>query len=715
MELLIPLSASILAIVVALLLGMWVLRQNPGNQKMIEISEAVHAGGSAFLKREYSYIFPIAIAIALVIYVALPIAGESVGLTGKIAGFSWEDSWKVAVDFLIGAALSALAGYLGMAVTTRSASRAAEAAKKGMGACLTVAFRAGAVMGMSVVGLALLGVTGLYIAFGATPEVVPLIVGLGFGASLISMFIRVGGGIYTKAADLAADLVGKVEAGIPEDDPRNPAVIADNVGDNVGDCAGMGSDVFESYIVIAIAAMLLGYFAFHKSDLWNSAVIFPLLICAAGIFGSIVGLLVVRSGWKGKPMSALNLSFYVTVVVAAILSYIFASWLFASKPTLMNTLVLCSIMGFLVVILLEKIADYYTSYSYPPVRSISEASQTGAPTNFLTGLSVGLKSTFPSMLVLVTAIILSYALGYITAPQDVDRTLAGIYATAITTAAMLSLSGIIMSIDSFGPVSDNANGIVEMANLGEEIRKVTDVLDALGNTTKATTKGFAIGSAALSALALFHAFRVDAAKGLNYLGMQIPEFSLTDPLVIIGLLVGGLLPFYFSSFLLLAVGKTGMKMVEEVRRQFREIKGILEGTAKPDYARCVDIATRGALRELAVPAILAILTPILLGVLFGVRAVGGLLIGSIVSGVFLAFWMTNAGGALDNAKKYIELGNYGGKGSEAHKVAVMGDTVGDPLKDTAGPAINPLIKVLQTISIIFLPLFLATGFIALYL
>ncbi|RLI02914.1 sodium-translocating pyrophosphatase, partial [Candidatus Bathyarchaeota archaeon] len=390
MELIVPLIASISAIIAAIIFALWVLKQDPGNPTMREISEAVRMGGAAFLKREFTYIFPIAVVLAIIIYLALPFAGEATGLAGKISGFSWSDSWKIAVDFLIGAGLSALAGYLGMAVTTRSASRAAEAAKKGIGSCLTVSFRAGAVMGMCVAGLALLGVTGLYIAFGAHPDVVPLIVGLGFGASLISMFIRVGGGIYTKAADLGADLVGKVEAGIPEDDPRNPAVIADNVGDNVGDCAGMGSDVFESYIVIAIAAMLLGYFTFHGSYLWSNAVIFPLLLCAAGIFGSIIGALCVHSGWKGEPMRALNLAFYVTVVVAAILSYIFAGWMFGFGTPLANALLICSILGFIVVVLLEKIADYYTSYKYPPVRSISEASQTGAPTNFLTGLSVGL-------------------------------------------------------------------------------------------------------------------------------------------------------------------------------------------------------------------------------------------------------------------------------------------------------------------------------------
>ncbi|RLG91796.1 MAG: sodium-translocating pyrophosphatase [Candidatus Hecatellales archaeon] len=712
MELILPLIASIVAIAVAGVFASWVLKQDPGNPRMREISEAVRMGGNAFLKREYSYIFPIAVVLAVIIFLALPFAGEATGLAGKISGFSWGDSWKIAVDFLIGAGLSALAGYLGMAVTTRSASRAAEAAKKGMGPCLTVSFRAGAVMGMSVAGLALLGVAGSYLAFGATPEAVPLIVGLGFGASLISMFIRIGGGIYTKAADLGADLVGKVEAGIPEDDPRNPAVIADNVGDNVGDCAGMGADVFESYVVIAIAAMLIGFFAFRNTNLWNNSILFPLFLGAAGIFGSIVGSLCIHKGWKGDPMKALNLAFYVTVVVGTILTYIFAGWMFGFESLLTYTLLVCSILGFITVVMLEKTADYYTSYNYPPVRSISEASQTGPPTNFLTGLAVGLKSTFPSMIILVVAITISFILGYVSTPRGLEPNMVGIYATAITTMAMLSLSGIVMSIDSFGPVSDNANGIVEMANLGE-VREVTDKLDAIGNTTKATTKGFAIGSAALSALALFQAFRVDALRGLEFLGKPISGFFLTDPLVIIGLIVGGFLPFFFSSYLILAVGKTGMQMVNEVRRQFREIKGIMEGTAKPDYARCVDIATRGALKEFSVAALLAVLTPIVLGVVFGVRAVGGLLIGAIVSGVFLAFWMANGGAALDNAKKYIELGNFGGKGSDAHKTAVMGDTVGDPLKDTAGPSINPLIKVLQTISIIFLPVFLATGFLSL--
>ncbi|MEM4311946.1 MAG: sodium-translocating pyrophosphatase [Nitrososphaerales archaeon] len=710
--LILPLIASLSAILLAVIFSLWVLKQNPGNERMREISRAVNIGGVAFLKREYSYIFPIAIILALVIYLALPFAGEYTKLAGKIPGFSWDSSWKVSLGFLIGAGLSALAGYLGMAVTTRSASRAAEAARKGMSHCLTVSFRAGAVMGMSVVGLALLGVVGSYIIFGAQADVVPLIIGLGFGASLISMFIRVGGGIYTKAADLGADLVGKVEAEIPEDDPRNPAVIADNVGDNVGDCAGMGSDVFESYVVIAIASMLLGYFSFQGSELLEKAIIFPLVLGAASIFGSIIGSLFVNERIKMEPMKVLDLTFYITIVVSAALGFLFAGWIFGFGSLITNVLMVSSILGFIIVVLILRISDYFTSYKYNPVRLISEASQTGPSTNVLAGLSIGLRSTFPSMMVLVGAILISFVLGYISAPKGIDAMNFGIYTTAITTMGMLSLSGIIMSSDAFGPVSDNANGIVEMANLGE-VREVTDKLDAIGNTTKATTKGFAIGSAALSALALFQAFRIDSGKGLEFLGRKVPDFSLVDPLILIGLIVGGVLPFFFSSFLILAVGKTGMNMVNEVRRQFREIKGIMEGTNKPDYGRCVDIATRGALRELMMPAAMVIMTPILLGILFGVRAVGGLLIGAVISGVFLAFWMANGGGALDNAKKYIELGYYGGKKSEPHKTAVIGDTVGDPLKDTAGPAINPLIKVLQTISIVFLPVFIATGFLSL--
>jgi len=719
----ITLVAGIIAMVVAGIYAFWVLKQSPGTAKMREISDAVRVGGTTFLKREYTYIFPIAILIAIAIFVALPFAGESTGLAGIIAGLSWADSWKIAVDFLIGACLSALSGYLGMAMTTRSACRAAEAAKKGVGPCLAVSFRAGAVMGMCVAGLALLGVAGLYLAFGATPEIVPLLVGLGFGASIVSMFIRVGGGIFTKAADLGADLVGKVEAGIPEDDPRNPAVIADNVGDNVGDCAGMGADVFESYIVIVIAAMLLGFFVFRGTDLLDATVTYPLLLGAAGIFASIVGTLCVHSGWKREPMSALDLSFYVTVIVGIVLSFLFSGWMLGFGTPLANAISLCSIIGFIVVVLLEKTSDYYTSYNHPPVRSIAEASKTGASTNFLAGLSVGMKSTFPSMLIIVVAIIISFGLGYAVAPEG-SGLMYGIYTTAIATMAMLSLSGIVMSIDAFGPVSDNAGGVVEMAGLGEA-REVTDKLDAIGNTTKATTKGFAIGSAALSALALFQAFRFDAVEGMRYLveagrmpsgALALGEaFSLADPVLLIGLLVGGLLPFFFSSFLITAVERTGMAMVNEVRRQFKEMPGIMEGTTKPDYARCVDIATRGSIKELAIPGMLAIATPIILGIIFGVRAVGGLLVGVIISGIFLAFMMTNGGGAFDNAKKYIELGNLGGKGSEPHKVAVMGDTVGDPLKDTAGPSINPLVKVLQTISIIFLPVFLATGFVGIFL
>jgi len=706
-EVIFPLTGSLAAIITAITFALWVLRQNPGNERMREISKAVNIGGSAFLKREYTYIFPIAIALAIIIYLALPSIGEYTGLSEKLPGFSWDSSWKISLSFLIGAGLSALAGYLGMAVTTRSASRAAEAAKGGIGSCLTLSFRAGAVMGMSIVGLALLGVTILYIFFG--PKGIPFLVGLGFGASLISMFIRVGGGIYTKAADLGADLVGKVEAGIPEDDPRNPAVIADNVGDNVGDCAGMGSDVFESYTVITIASMLLGYFTFQNTEFWDKTILFPLILGASSIFASIIGSLFVNQKLKMEPMRVLDLAFYVTVVISGVLIYLFSLWIFGFNSFSL-TLIFCSLLGFLIVILLLRITDYFTSYKYKPVQVISEASQTGPSTNFLAGLAIGLKSTFPSMLVLVSAILVSFLLGYLFSP--VDPISGGIYATAITTMGMLSLSGIVMSMDSFGPVSDNANGVVEMAGL-EGVREITDKLDAIGNTTKATTKGFAIGSAALSALALFQAFRIDAVRGLEALGKKVPDFSLMDPLVIIGLIVGGLLPFFFSSFLILAVGKTGMAMVNEVRRQFREIKGIMDGSAKPDYAKCVDIATRGALKELLLPALLVIITPIILGLLFGVRAVGGLLIGSVISGVFLAFWMANGGGALDNAKKYIELGFFGGKGSETHKAAVMGDTVGDPLKDTAGPAINPLIKVLQTISIVFLPLYLSTGFLSL--
>jgi K(+)-stimulated pyrophosphate-energized sodium pump len=561
-------------------------------------------------------------------------------------------------------------------------------------------------MGMTVVGLDLLGLSLFYLVFSSTIVLQPAtLAGLGFGASLIAMFMRVSGGIYTKAADVGADLVGKVEAGIPEDDPRNPAVIADNVGDNVGDCAGMGADVYESYVVTSIAVMILGALIGTAGFL-----VYPLLLGAGGITGAIVGSFYVRKSINSNPLRALNITLVIAAVVTIVLDFAFGQILFGGS-TLGYYLFASAIVGIVVVVVIENVANYFTSYSYSPVKEIAESSQTGAATNFLAGFSTGLTSAAPSALVLVVAIIVSYSLGYFGSGGVV---LTGIYSTSVATMSMLSLTGIIMSIDSFGPITDNANGIVEMAGLESSVRTVTDELDALGNTTKATTKAFAVTSAALAAVAIFEAFQNEASRIIlgagaavinryasHMVGNQL-QFTLSDPYVVIGLLIGGLLPFYFSSFLIKAVGRAAYTIVNEVRRQFKEIPGIMEGTAKPDYAKAVGISTSAAIKELVKPGALAVVTPIAVGFLLGPLALGGLLIGSVVSGVFLAFTMTNSGAAWDNAKKYIETGKLGGKGSDAHKAAVMGDTVGDPFKDTAGPAINSLIKVVNTISIVFI-------------
>ncbi|PSN84364.1 sodium-translocating pyrophosphatase [Candidatus Marsarchaeota G1 archaeon OSP_D] len=672
---LIALIGSVIGLLYAVALIRNVLSHSPGTQEMKQLADYIKEGANAFLKREYLTITPIAVVIALVI-----------GLTVHPLGI-------VALGFVIGGALSAVAGYVSISTTVRSSSRTAEAAKKGLGEALTVAFRGGSVLGMLVPSLALLGLALFYMAFPSTAA----IVGFGFGASLVAMFIRVGGGIYTKAADLGADIVGKIEEGIPEDDPRNPGVIADNVGDNVGDCAGMGADVYESYIVTALAAMLLGALVFSSN---SPLVAYPLAIGGLGVIASIIGGLWIRKSVKGEPMSALNTALYIAAVVAIILDAIFTLKLFSG--VLSYALIGSIILGVLVVVLIERVTDYFTSYTYNPVKRIAESSQTGPATNFLTGFATGLSSTAPVALILVAAIIVSYLGGYYASG---GKPLFGVYSTAITTMSMLSLTGIILSIDAFGPITDNANGIVEMAHV-EGVREVTDKLDAMGNTTKATTKGFAIGSAALAALSLFIAFQREvSAIYLAHGDPQPPLFALYDPYVLVGLLIGGLLPFYYSSFLIGAVGRAGFRMVNEIRRQFREIPGLREGKAKPDYQKCVDISTQAALKELIAPGLLAILTPIVVGVLLGPVALGGLLIGSVVSGVFLALLMANAGAAWDNAKKYIEAGNFGGKGTPTHAAAVSGDTVGDPFKDTAGPSINSLIKVLNTISIVFVALF----------
>jgi K(+)-stimulated pyrophosphate-energized sodium pump len=697
-------GVAAVALLYSLVLFVSVRRQDPGNAKMVEIASAVRVGANAFLRREYTVIAPVAVVISVLIFVFIDIPLKTGGAT--------------AVGFLVGAVLSAIAGYIGMAATVRTSSRTAQAARNGLGSALTLAFRGGGVMGMAVVGFGLLGVSLFYIAYQSVIITTPAVIaGLGFGASLIALFMRVSGGIYTKAADVGADLVGKAEAGIPEDDERNPAVIADNVGDNVGDCAGMGADIYESFVVTSIAALILAALITAKASTFgsltslissNQLLVFPLLLGASGIIGSILGGLYIRKSIKKDPMGSLNIALIISAVIAIVIDAAISYSVFSGSE-LGWGLLASAIVGVIVVIAIERVADYFTSYRYRPVKFIAEASQTGPATNFLAGFSSGLQSTAPSAVVLVLAIAFSYFIGYYASG---DNVLFGVYSTAIATMAELSLTGVIMSIDSFGPITDNANGIVEMAGLESGVREVTDELDAVGNTTKATTKAFAVTSAALAAVAIFFAFQSEVNNQIagsaslmakyGLLNGQTLEFALSDPRVIIGLFIGSLLPFFFCSFLIQAVGRAAIQMVNEVRRQFREIPGIMDRTGKPDYAKCVDISTTAALRELGKPAALAVLTPLLVGFILGPVALGGLLIGSVVTGVYLAFMMTNGGAAWDNAKKYIELGNLGGKNTPVHAAAVMGDTVGDPFKDTAGPAINSLIKVLNTISIVFI-------------
>jgi len=696
-------GVAAVALLYSLVLFISVRRQDPGNAKMMEIASAVRVGANAFLRREYTVIAPVAVVISILIFVFIDIPLKTGGAT--------------AIGFLVGAVLSAIAGYIGMAATVRTSSRTAQAARKGLGPALTLAFRGGGVMGMAVVGFGLLGVSLFYIAYQSVIITTPAVIaGLGFGASLIALFMRVSGGIYTKAADVGADLVGKAEAGIPEDDERNPAVIADNVGDNVGDCAGMGADIYESFVVTSIAALILAALITAKASTFgsltslissNQLLVYPLLLGAAGIIGSILGGLYIRKSIKKDPMGSLNIALIISAAIAIAIDAAVSFSIF-SDSELGWGLLASAIVGVVVVIAIERVADYFTSYRYGPVKFIAEASQTGPATNFLAGFSTGLQSTAPSAVVLVLAIAFSYFIGYYASG---DNVLFGIYSTAIATMAELSLTGVIMSIDSFGPITDNANGIVEMAGLESGVREVTDELDAVGNTTKATTKAFAVTSAALAAVAIFFAFQSEVNSQIagsaslmakyGLLNGQTLEFALSDPRVIIGLFIGSLLPFFFCSFLIQAVGRAAIQMVNEVRRQFREIPGIMDRTGKPDYAKCVDISTTAALRELGKPAALAVVTPLLVGFILGPVALGGLLIGSVVTGVYLAFMMTNGGAAWDNAKKFIELGNLGGKNTPVHAAAVMGDTVGDPFKDTAGPAINSLIKVLNTISIVF--------------